>query len=86
MSGKPTFAAVGGEAVIVFEDVFIPKDNVFMDGETEFTGLLVYRFAAHHRANYGACKTGLMDVLDRGGHLPYPRSRGQPRDRISGTR
>ena len=61
--GKPSFGAVGGEAVLVFEDVFIPYENVFMDGETEFTGALVYRFAAHHRANYGACKTGLMDVL-----------------------
>ena len=61
--GKPSFGAVGGEAVIVFEDVFVPYENVFMDGETEFTGELVYRFAAHHRANYGACKTGLMDVL-----------------------
>jgi 4-hydroxybutyryl-CoA dehydratase/vinylacetyl-CoA-Delta-isomerase len=61
-SGKPSFGAVGGEAVIVFEDVFIPRENVFMDGETEFTSPLVYRFAAHHRANYGACKTGLMDV------------------------
>ena len=39
------------------------NENVFMDGEVEFTGELVYRFAAHHRANYGACKTGLMDVL-----------------------
>jgi len=62
-SGKPTFAAVGGEAVIAFEDVFVPRQRVFMDGETDFTGSLVYRFAAHHRANYGACKTGLMDVL-----------------------
>jgi 4-hydroxybutyryl-CoA dehydratase/vinylacetyl-CoA-Delta-isomerase len=62
-SGKPSFGAVGGEAVIVFEDVFIPREQVFMDGETEFTSPLVYRFAAHHRANYGACKTGLMDVL-----------------------
>jgi 4-hydroxybutyryl-CoA dehydratase/vinylacetyl-CoA-Delta-isomerase len=61
--GKPSFGAVGGEAVLVFEDVFIPYENVFMDGEVEFTGELVYRFAAHHRANYGACKTGLMDVL-----------------------
>jgi 4-hydroxybutyryl-CoA dehydratase/vinylacetyl-CoA-Delta-isomerase len=61
--GKPSFGAVGGEAVLVFEDVFIPYENVFMDGEAEFTGALVYRFAAHHRANYGACKTGLMDVL-----------------------
>jgi 4-hydroxybutyryl-CoA dehydratase/vinylacetyl-CoA-Delta-isomerase len=62
-SGKPTFAAVGGEAVIAFEDVFVPKERIFLDGQTEFTGTLVYRFAAHHRANYGACKTGLMDVL-----------------------
>ncbi len=61
--GKPRFGAVGGEAMIVFDDVFIPHDRVFLDGETEFTGTIVYRFAAHHRANYGACKTGLMDVL-----------------------
>lgn len=61
--GKPAFGAVGGEAVIVFEDVFVPAERVFMDGETEFTNAVVYRFAAHHRANYGACKTGLMDVL-----------------------
>jgi 4-hydroxybutyryl-CoA dehydratase/vinylacetyl-CoA-Delta-isomerase len=61
--GKPRFGSVGGEAVIAFEDVFVPRDRVFMDGETEFTGDVVYRFAAHHRANYGACKTGLMDVL-----------------------
>jgi 4-hydroxybutyryl-CoA dehydratase/vinylacetyl-CoA-Delta-isomerase len=61
--GKPSFGSVGGEAVIAFEDVFVPKQRVFMNGETEFTGSLVYRFAAHHRANYGACKTGLIDVL-----------------------
>jgi 4-hydroxybutyryl-CoA dehydratase/vinylacetyl-CoA-Delta-isomerase len=61
--GKPRFGAVGGEAVLVFEDVFVPREHVFMDGETELTNTLVYRFAAHHRANYGACKTGLMDVL-----------------------
>ena len=61
--GKPAYGAVGGEAVIAFEDVFVPKERIFMDGETQFTSPLVYRFAAHHRANYGACKTGLMDVL-----------------------
>ncbi len=61
--GKPAFGAVGGEAVIVFDDVFIPYERVFLDGEVEFTGDIVYRFAAHHRANYGACKTSLMDVL-----------------------
>lgn len=62
-TGKPIFGSVGGEAVIAFEDVFVPNDRVFMNGETALTGALVYRFAAHHRANYGACKTGLMDVL-----------------------
>ncbi len=62
-AGNPTFGGVGGEAVIVFEDVFVPWERVFMNGETEFTGPLVYRFAAHHRANYGGCKTGLLDVL-----------------------
>jgi len=61
--GKPSFGAVGGEAVIAFEDVFVPAERIFMDGQTEFTPAIVYRFAAHHRANYGACKTGLMDVL-----------------------
>lgn len=61
--GKPSFGAVGGEALIAFEDVFVPTERIFMNRETEFTSPLVYRFAAHHRANYGACKTGLMDVL-----------------------
>jgi len=61
--GKPRFGAVGGEAMIVFDDVFIPNERIFLNGEAEFTGSIVYRFAAHHRANYGACKTGLMDVL-----------------------
>ncbi len=61
--GKPRFGAVGGEALVVFEDVFVPNERVFMNGETKFSGDVVYQFAAHHRANYGACKTGLMDVL-----------------------
>ncbi|EMS80944.1 4-hydroxyphenylacetate 3-hydroxylase family protein [Desulfotignum phosphitoxidans] len=61
--GKPRFGSVGGEAMIIFDDVFIPNERVFLDGETEFTASIVYRFAAHHRSNYGACKTGLMDVL-----------------------
>ena len=61
--GNASFGVVGGEALIAFEDVFVPRERVFMDGETEFAGDLVYRFAGHHRANYGACKTGLIDVL-----------------------
>ena len=70
--GKPSFGVVGGEALIAFEDVFVPWENVYMDGETDYAGLVVHRFAAHHRANYGACKTGLMDVLTGAVHLPGP--------------
>ena len=52
----------GQEALIVFEDVFVPYTHVFMDGETEFAASLVERFTAYHRRSY-VCKTGLGDVL-----------------------
>ena len=34
-----------------------------MCGETEFSGLLVERFACYHRQNYGGCKGGVSDVV-----------------------
>ena len=37
--GKPAFGVVGGEAMLVFEDVFVPWENVYMDGETRLQGL-----------------------------------------------
>jgi 4-hydroxybutyryl-CoA dehydratase/vinylacetyl-CoA-Delta-isomerase len=61
--GNPKYGVVGGEALIVFDDVFVPWERVFMCGETEFAGLLVDRFASYHRQNYGACKSGNLDVL-----------------------
>ena len=53
----------GVEALVVFDDVFVPNDRIFMDGETEFAGLLVERFAGYHRQSYGGCKVGVGDVL-----------------------
>ena len=53
----------GHEALMVFDRVFIPWENVFMCGEYEFTGLLVERFAGYHRQSYGGCKVGVGDVL-----------------------
>ncbi|HYG59133.1 MAG TPA: 4-hydroxyphenylacetate 3-hydroxylase N-terminal domain-containing protein [Symbiobacteriaceae bacterium] len=61
--GNPNYGVVGGEAMIVFDDVFVPWERVFMCGETEFAGLLVERFSTYHRQNYGSCKAGNMDVL-----------------------
>ena len=52
----------GHEALVIFDDVFVPNERVFMCGEYEFAGTLVERFAGYHRQSY-ACKTGVGDVL-----------------------
>ena len=53
----------GQEAVIIFDDVFVPWERVFMAGEYDFSGALVERFAGYHRQSYGGCKSGVGDVL-----------------------
>ncbi|MBW1983333.1 MAG: 4-hydroxybutyryl-CoA dehydratase [Deltaproteobacteria bacterium] len=53
----------GSEALVVFEDVFVPEDRIFMKGEFNFTGPMIELFASHHRASYGGCKVGVGDVL-----------------------
>ncbi|MEM2256264.1 MAG: 4-hydroxyphenylacetate 3-hydroxylase family protein [Candidatus Bathyarchaeia archaeon] len=53
----------GQEAMVIFDDVFVPWERVFMAEEYEFTTALVERFAAYHRQSYGGCKTGVGDVL-----------------------
>ncbi len=52
----------GHEALVVFDDVFVPWDRVFMFKENEYSGQLVEKFAAYHRQSY-ACKVGVGDVL-----------------------
>ena len=52
----------GHEALVVFENVFVPWERVFMCREHEFAGQLVEVFAAYHRQSY-ACKVGVGDVL-----------------------
>jgi len=62
-AGNPDFGLVGGETLIVFDHVVVPWERVFMCGETDFTGILVERFATMHRQNYGGCKGGVSDVI-----------------------
>jgi len=62
-AGNCDFGVVGGEALVVFDDVFVPWDRVFMCGELDFTGILVERFATFHRQNYGGCKGGVSDIV-----------------------
>jgi 4-hydroxybutyryl-CoA dehydratase/vinylacetyl-CoA-Delta-isomerase len=52
----------GQEAMIIFDNVFVPWERVFMFGEYEFASMLVERFTCYHRRSY-VCKTGLGDVL-----------------------
>ena len=61
--GNSEYGLVGGEALIVFDKVFVPWDRVFMCGEYDFAQAFVERFAALHRQNYGGCKGGLADIL-----------------------
>ncbi|MCD6569859.1 MAG: 4-hydroxyphenylacetate 3-hydroxylase family protein [Deltaproteobacteria bacterium] len=52
----------GHEALVVFDNVFVPWERVFMYKEYEFAGSLVEKFASYHRQSY-ACKVGVGDVL-----------------------
>jgi 4-hydroxybutyryl-CoA dehydratase/vinylacetyl-CoA-Delta-isomerase len=61
--GNARYGIVGGEALVIFEDVFVPWERVFMCGEYQFASPLVEYFAAYHRQNYGGCKVGVADVL-----------------------
>jgi len=59
--GNPGFG--GQEALIVFDDVFVPWERVFMMGEHQFCSRVVEVFGAYHRSSYGGCKSGVGDVL-----------------------
>jgi len=61
--GNAKYGTVGGEALTVLEDVFVPWDRVFMCEEYQYAALLVERFASYHRQNYGGCKAGVSDVI-----------------------
>lgn len=59
-TGNNTFG--GQEAMVIFENIFIPNELIFMNGETEFASMLVERFTCYHRRSY-VCKSGVGDVL-----------------------
>lgn len=61
--GNAKYGIVGGEALTVLENVFVPWERVFMCEEFQYVGLLVERFACYHRQNYGGCKAGVSDVM-----------------------
>jgi Aromatic ring hydroxylase len=48
---------------VIFDNVLVPWERVFMCGETEFAGDLVVRFSAFHRQSHGGCKAGKIDCM-----------------------
>lgn len=49
--------------LVIFDNVFVPWERVFLCGEYEFAGQLVRTFGDYHRHSHGGCKCGVGDVL-----------------------
>lgn len=49
--------------MVIFNDVFVPWEQVFLCGEYEFAGPMVRNFGNYHRHSHGGCKCGVGDVL-----------------------
>jgi 4-hydroxybutyryl-CoA dehydratase/vinylacetyl-CoA-Delta-isomerase len=48
---------------LLFEDVFVPNDRVFMCKEFKYTSKAIQYFTANYRACIGACVSGQGDVM-----------------------
>jgi 4-hydroxybutyryl-CoA dehydratase/vinylacetyl-CoA-Delta-isomerase len=51
------------QGLLLFEDVFVPMDRVFMCGEWKYTLPAIQYFTANYRACIGACVAGQGDVM-----------------------
>lgn len=51
------------DSVVVFDNVFVPWDRVFMCREWEFAGRLALTFAGFHRHSYCGCKPAVTDII-----------------------
>jgi aromatic ring hydroxylase len=55
------FGAV--DSYVIFDDVFIPWDRVFLCGEHVYGGLCAMLFALFHRHSYSGCKPAVGDII-----------------------
>ncbi|HKK23223.1 MAG TPA: 4-hydroxyphenylacetate 3-hydroxylase N-terminal domain-containing protein, partial [Pseudohaliea sp.] len=65
------FSARYGQStgVVLFDDVFVPHERVFLAGETEEAGLLTTAYATHHRHSCIGARAGFGDLLIGAGAL-----------------
>ena len=63
--GKDNPVSCGGitQGYLLFEDVFVPNDRVFMAGEFDFTLDAVLNFIMPYRSAIGGCVAGQGDVM-----------------------
>ena len=65
------FSAKYGQStgVVIFDDVFVPHERVFLAGETEEGGFLTTAYATHHRHSCIGARAGFGDLLIGAGAL-----------------
>ena len=51
------------ETLTVFDNVFVPKERVFLQGEIDFAGLLALTFVRFHRFTAVSYKLPLLEML-----------------------
>lgn len=51
------------DALVVFEDVFICEETVYLKGESEFAGDIAYVFANFHRLSAETCRAVELELL-----------------------
>ena len=56
------------ETLTVFDDVFVPKERVFLQGEAEFAGLLALTFVRFHRFTAVSYKLPLLELMCGAGY------------------
>jgi len=63
--GYDTPVDIGGitQAYLLFDDVFIPKERVFMNGEYKYSLKAVMNFISPYRSAIGGCVAGQGDVM-----------------------
>ena len=56
------------ETLTVFDDVFVPRERIFLQGEVEFAGLMALTFVRFHRFTAVSYKLPLMEALAGAGY------------------
>ena len=53
---------VHGATLMVFDKVFIPNDMIFLNGETEYAGIMASTFGNYQRLSSASCKSGHCEL------------------------